>query len=59
MGVITTYDEMRDRLREQLKECEELAKEMFVNEDIWGYDHMREDYALDVYQAVKQARKTV
>lgn len=35
-----------------------MAKELF-NEDIWGYKDMREDYDIDVYQAVKKARDAV
>ncbi|HFK1435078.1 TPA: hypothetical protein ACGXNJ_005232 [Bacillus cereus] len=59
MGVQTTYDEMRDRLRDELNDCLRLAKELMVGEDIWGYEDMREDYAVDVYQAIKKARNTV
>ena len=58
MGVYTSYDEMRDRLRDNLNDCLREAKELF-DEDIWGYDDMREDYAIDVYRAVKKARDTV
>lgn len=42
-----------------LNECLKLAKELVVGEDIWGYDEMRDGYALDVYQAVKKARDEV
>jgi 5-methylthioribose kinase len=58
MGVYTTYDEKRDELRDKLTECLRMAKELF-DEDIWGYDEMREDYDIDVYQAIKKARDTV
>ena len=58
MSVITTYDEKRDELREALKYCVKLAKAL-LDEDLWGYDEMREDYALDVYTAVKKARDAV
>lgn len=58
MGVHTDYDEMRYRLRDNLSECLELAREM-LRENTWGYDEMREDYAFDVYQAVKKARDAV
>lgn len=58
MGVITSYDERRDRLRDKLTECVREAKDLF-DEDIWGYEEMREDYAIDVYQAVKKARDMV
>lgn len=59
MAVHTAYDEKRDELREMLNDCLKLAKELLTGDDIWGYDHMREDYALDVYQAVKKARDEV
>jgi len=58
MGVCTTYDEKRDQLREELTKCLKLAKEL-LDEDIWGYENMRDDYAIDVYTAVKKARDTV
>ncbi|AIW03517.1 hypothetical protein CPT_Moonbeam119 [Bacillus phage Moonbeam] len=58
MGVHTTYDEMRDRLREQLDDCLRDAKAMF-DEDIWGYHEMRSEYIIDVYQAIKRARDEV
>ncbi|QOV08349.1 hypothetical protein Kirov_150 [Bacillus phage Kirov] len=58
MGVITTYDEKRDDLREALNECLRMAKELVVT-DCWGSEDMRDDYAMDVYQAVKKARDTV
>ena len=59
MGVHTAYDEKRDELREKLKECVLLAKELVIGEDIWGYDQMRPDYAMGVYMAVKNARDKV
>ncbi|WP_180232329.1 hypothetical protein [Priestia megaterium] len=58
MGVYTTYDEKRDQLRQNLKECLEQAREL-LNEDIWGYDEMRNGYALDLYQTIKNARDAV
>lgn len=58
MGVYTTYDEKREYLREQLNDCLKEAKEL-LNEEIWGYSDMREDYAIDVYQAIKKARDAV
>lgn len=58
MGVITTYDEKREYLRSRLTECLSLAKEL-LDEDTWGYKDMKEDYAIDVYQAVKKARDAV
>ena len=58
MGVYTTYDEKRDELRRKLNECLSMARNL-LNEDIWGHEDMREDYAIDVYQAVKKARDSV
>lgn len=58
MGVYTTYDEKRDNLREKLDECVRMAREL-LDEDMWGYEEMIEDYALDLYQAIKKARKMV
>jgi|GEM_PF-6841032 len=58
MSVITTYDEKRDRLRDELTDCLKLAKEL-LDEDIWGYDEMKDDYAMNVYTAVKKARDAV
>lgn len=54
MSVHTAYDDKRDELRDILEECLDLAKELVVSKE-WGYDHMRPDYAMDVYQAVKTA----
>lgn len=58
MGVYTTYDERRDDLREKLNECLRMAKGL-LDEDIWGYDEMNEDYSIELYQAVKRARDAV
>ncbi|MCY9738178.1 hypothetical protein M5X17_31285 [Paenibacillus alvei] len=58
MGVYTTYDEKRDELKAKLNECVRLAREL-LDEDIWGYDEMKDDYAIDVYAAVKKARDKV
>jgi hypothetical protein len=55
MGVYTTYDEKRDALKDKLKECLSLAKELVVGEDIWGYEDMKEGYAMDIYVAIKKA----
>lgn len=59
MGYRTTYDDKRDELRDTLKEALAQAKELVVGEDIWGYDEMREGYAMDVYVAIKKAIETV
>lgn len=58
MGVYTDYDEKRDRLKDELNECLKMAKELF-DEDIWGFEQMREGYIIEVYQAIKKARDTV
>ena len=58
MGVITTYDEKRNHLREQLEECLRLAKELVVT-DCWGSEDVREDYSIEVFQAVKKAKDAV
>lgn len=58
MGVITTYDEYRNDLRDELTECLRKAKRL-MDEDIWGYEEMRSGYDVDVYQAVKKARDAV
>lgn len=58
MSIITTYDEKRDELREALKDCVKMAREL-LDEDLWGYDQMKEDYAFYVYTAVKKARDLV
>ena len=49
MSAQTNYDDMRDELREELNKCLKLAKELVVGEDIWGYNDMREDYAMNIY----------
>ena len=55
MSVYTEYDRKRDNLRDELKECLAMAKELVVGEDIWGYGDMPEDYALKVYLSIKDA----
>lgn len=59
MSVQTSYDDMRDELREELNKCLKLAKELVVGEDIWGYNDMREDYAMNVYLKIKETRNMV
>lgn len=58
MSVHTTYDGMRNALRDQLSDCLGLAREL-LDENTWGYEDMRSDYALDVYLVVKKARDSV
>lgn len=55
MSVYTMYDEKRDKLKETLTECLEMAREL-LDENIPGYNEMREDYAFDVYVAIKKAK---
>lgn len=58
MSVHTTYDSMRDNLRNKLNECLQLSKEM-LDEDIWGYDEMKNDYAIELYVSIKKAKDMV
>lgn len=55
MSVYTTYDEKRDELKLELLRCLKLAKELVVGDDIWGYENVREGYAMEVYLAIKKA----
>ena len=59
MSVITTYDEKRHELREKLKECLDMAEELVVGKNIWGYEDMCKGYAIDVYKAISDAIDTV
>lgn len=59
MGVVTTYDEMRDRVRDALTDCLSMVKTDLFDEHVWGYEDMRDDYAIDVYMAIKKARDAV
>jgi pyruvate dehydrogenase complex dehydrogenase (E1) component len=54
----TDYDELRDELRDDLKECLKKVKKMF-DEDISGFELMRGDYIIEVYQAIKKAKDAV
>lgn len=47
----TTYDEMRDELRKQLEDCAEKAKKL-MNREIYGYDEIPKDYAINIYKAI-------
>lgn len=55
----TDYDKMRDDLRKDLKTCLSKAKELVVGEDVWGYDDMPSDYAMNVYLAIKNALEKI
>lgn len=58
MGVYTTYDEMRDDLREELNRCLIKAKRL-MDEDTWGYENGSDEYAMKVYLAIKKARDSI
>lgn len=58
MGVVTSYDERRNELRDKLSKCLEMARDI-LDENIWGYSDMKDDYAFDVFTAVKKARDAV
>lgn len=55
MSIYTDYDRKRDELKDDLRDCLSKAKELVVEKDIWGYDHMEEGYAIGIYSAIKQA----
>lgn len=59
MSVYTEYDRLRDELKIELGHCLEKAKELMLGTDIWGYDHMKEDYAEELYFAIKNLLKKV
>lgn len=54
MSVQTTYNDLRDSLRDDMKECLNKAIEM-LNPDIWGHSEMRTNYAEKLYKAIKDA----
>lgn len=54
MSVITRYDDMREDLKSELKQSLRKAKELVMGEDIWGYDEMRDGYAMEVYLKLKE-----
>lgn len=58
MGVTTTYDEMRYKLLSDMDDCLEQAREL-LNTNIYGYDEMKEDYALDLYVAIKRVKDMI
>lgn len=59
MSVQTTYDDMRDELKATLEKALKQAKELVIREDVWGFDEMKENYAMDVYKAVRDALASV
>lgn len=56
--VETRYEEKRTKLKETLKNCLELSREM-LNEDIGGYEDMPEDYSIELFVAIKNAKDAV
>lgn len=58
MSVQTEYDRKRDELRDKLRDCLNDAREL-LDPNIWGYDDMKPDYAIDVYKAIQNAFWTV
>lgn len=57
--MFTQYDEKRLELKHMLKECLEFTKENIMNEDIKGYEDMRNYYDIDVYRSIKAAIDTI
>jgi len=55
MSVITTYDNMRDELKSTLEKALKQSKELVMGDDIWGYDEMRDGYAMELYTKIKSA----
>jgi len=59
MGYQTPYDKKRDELRDKMKECMDLARELAMGHDIPGFEEMSDDYGMKVYMAIKEARDRV
>lgn len=59
MGYQTPYDKKRDELRIKLEECRILAKELAMGHDIPGFEEMVEDYGINLYMTIKEARDRV
>lgn len=55
MSVITTYDEKKQALKDKLNECLDMAEELVIGKDVWGYAEMKRGYAIDVYRAIQEA----
>lgn len=51
----TTYDEMVDKLREDMEKCLEQALALVVEKDVWGYQDVDKDYGIEVYKAIEDA----
>ena len=58
MGVQTAYEDRRNDLRDELRKCLRMAKEMFDG-SIWGYDDMDEDYIFNVFMLIKKAKDSI
>lgn len=59
MSAQTSYDDVRDELKEGLEDCLKKAKILFVETDMWGADQYPKDYGEKVYRAVKKALNEV
>ena len=58
MTVNISYDEKRYKLLDTMDETLEQAREL-LNPSIWGYESMNEDYALNLYIAIKKVKDMV
>lgn len=61
MSVYTTYDKIRDNLKDQLSDCIKLASEL-QNENIWGYGDINEEYKdkmLEVLILLQKAKRKI
>ncbi|MGL4573083.1 MAG: hypothetical protein ACRCVJ_18730 [Clostridium sp.] len=58
MSITTKYDDMRMDLKDDLNNCLDKAREMLDN-NIWGYEDMKEGYALDIYIAIKNVMDSI
>ena len=57
--VTTPYDEYRDELRQTLKQALSFVCQKLMDPEIWGYEQMSEDYAIELYKAVRKVRDAV
>lgn len=53
MSVYTDYDRLCDELKEDLKECLKKAKRLTVDDSIWCYDQVRDDYMINIFMGIK------
>ena len=54
----TSYDKKRFELADELKKCVEMAREL-LDQNISGYELMKDGYALELYESVKAAYDAV